>query len=384
MPLTLTEEQKQLQESAENFFKDKAPVSALRRLRDEKDSNGFCRELYKEISALGWPGTIIPGQYGGLDFGFTGLGLILEAAGRTLAATPLISSVALSASAIILGGSEAQKNEILPKIASGDCLIALALQEGSHHRPGRQTTRAVKTPQGYRISGVKTFVIDGHVADKLIVVARSKDSGGPQPEVGSDGISLFLVDANNPGVVIHRSIMVDSRNAAEIRLNDVLISDAAVIGQVDGGADILRQVIDRGNIALAAEMMGSLQAAFERTMDYIKQREQFGQIIGSFQGLQHRASQMFCEIALCKSVLIKALQGIDENDPQLSQLASLAKVQVGETFKLVSNEAIQMFGGIGMTDEEEIGFFLKRARVALQTLGDENYHLQEYASLRGY
>ena len=377
MPLVLNEEQKQLKDSANDFFKHKSPISELRRLRDNNDTLGYCPELWREISEMGWTGTIIPQQFGGLEFGFVGLGQVLEAAGRTLAATPLFSSIVLSASAIIAGGNQQQKSQLLPKMAKGELLISLALQEHSHHQPKHISTRVTKDGSTYLLNGSKVFVIDGHIADQLIVVTRSQDStenmgtaNENDPNLGKDGISLFLVDSKQAGVSIHRSAMVDSRNAAKISFSNVELTEEQLIGGLHQGDSILENVIDRGNIALCAEMLGALQEAFDRTMNYIKQREQFGEIIGTFQSLQHRASQMFIEIEMCKSVVLKALQAVDDSDPQLSQLASLAKVQVGETFTLVSNEAIQMHGGIGMTDEEEIGFFIKRARVALQTLGD--------------
>ncbi len=379
MPLVLNEEQQLLKSTAEDFFRNKAPVSALRKLRDERSEDGFSRELWREMTDMGWAGTFLPERYGGLDCGFTELGVILEAGGRTLAASPMFSSVALAASAILLGGSEAQKEELLPRIAGGNLLVALALQEGPHHNPTAISTRATQSDAGFTLSGRKVYVPDGHVADKLIVVARS--AGAPGEE---HGLSLFLVDRDRQGVLVERRIMVDSRNMAEVRIEDVEVSRGDLLGEADAGHDLLTEVLDRGNIGLSAEMLGSLQAAFERTMDYLKQREQFGELIGSFQALQHRAAKMFCEIELSKSLVLNALQAVDEGADNLSLAASMAKVQVSETFRLVSSEAIQMFGGIGMTDDEEIGFFLKRARVAQQTLGDEHYHLQRYASLRGY
>jgi acyl-CoA dehydrogenase len=379
MPLVLNEEQQLLQSTAEDFFRDKAPVSALRKLRDEQSDDGFSRELWREMADMGWAGTFLPEQYGGLECGFTELGVVLQAGGRTLVASPLFSSVALGASAILLGGGEAQKDDLLPRIAGGDLLVSLALQEGAHHRPSAVSTRAIAGGDGFTLTGRKVHVADGHVADKLIVVARTDGNAGDK-----HGLTLFLLDRNRQGVRVERRIMVDSRNMAEVHLEGVEVSGDERLGDLHAGYALLNRVLDRGNIALAAEMLGSLQAAFERTLDYLKQREQFGEPIGSFQALQHRAAKMFCEIELCRSLVLSALLAIDGGSEDLSLAASMAKVQVSETFRLVSNEAIQMFGGIGMTDEEEIGFFLKRARVAQQMLGDEHYHLQRYAGLRGY
>lgn len=379
MPLVLNEEQTLLKTTAEDFFRRKAPVSALRTLRDERSVDGFSRSLWQEMVAMGWPGAFLPEQYGGLGCGFIELGVVLQASGRTLVASPLLSSVVLAASGILLGGNEEQKSALLPRIASGDLLVSLALEEGPHHKPGAIATTATPHENGYLLNGCKVHVIDGHVADTFIVVART--AGESRDEYG---ISLFLVKRIKRGVTVARRMMVDSRNMAEVRLQDVELSNADLLGELHNGYSLLTKMLDRGNIALAAEMLGSAQAAFERTLDYLKQRKQFGELIGSFQALQHRAAKMFCEIELSKSVVLKALQAIDDNADNLSLMASLTKVQVAETFRLVSGEAIQMFGGIGMTDEEDIGFYLKRARVAQQTLGDEHYHVQRYATLRGY
>jgi acyl-CoA dehydrogenase len=379
MPLVLSEEQTLLKSTAEVFFQKKSPVSALRGLRDNRDIDGFSRPLWREMVAMGWAGASVPTKYGGLGLGFTELGVIMQASGRTLVASPLLSTVALSASCILLGGSEAQKMALLPQIVNGNLLLSLAAQEGSHHNPQTVVTTATVHNDGYRLNGCKVHVLEGHVADMYIVATRT--AGVRDDE---QGISLFLVDRAASGVSVERRSMVDSRNMAEVRFDDVSVSSANLLGDLHHGYDLLMQTQDRGNIALAAEMLGSLQAAFERTMNYLKQRKQFGELIGSFQALQHRAAKMFCEIELSKSVILQALQSIDDNDDNISIIASLAKVQLNETFKLVSDEAIQMFGGIGMTDEEDIGFYLKRARMAQQTLGDESYHVQRYAMLQGY
>lgn len=379
MPLVLNEEQSLLKATAEEFFRSKAPVGALRRLRDERSRDGFSRELWREIVAMGWTGTFLPEQYGGIDCGFTELGVVLQASGRTLVASPLFSSIVLAASGILLGGDEIQKSALLPRIASGDLLVSLAVDEGPHHNPTNIAMTATPREDGFLLNGRKVSVVDGNVAEQFIVVARTAGNSGDE-----EGISLFLLDRTRSGVHVERRSMVDSRNMAELRLENARVAQADLLGELHQGHGLLTRILDRGTIGLAAEMLGSLQAAFERTLDYLKQREQFGQLIGSFQALQHRAAAMFCEIELSKSVVLNGLQAIDADSDKLSLMASLAKVQVAETFRLVSNEAIQMFGGIGMTDEEDIGFYLKRARVAQQLLGDEHYHVQRYARLRGY
>ncbi|MEC7138538.1 MAG: acyl-CoA dehydrogenase, partial [Pseudomonadota bacterium] len=282
---------------------------------------------------------------------------------------------------INLGGSDEQKAELLPQLAAGELLLALALEESHKHDPYGIQTTASATDDGYVLDGNKTFVLDGHVADKLIVAART--SG----EVGSrEGISLFLVDREANGVSVTRTIMADSRNAANVKLDAVKVGNDALLGTADTAADTLDQALDIARIGLSAEMLGGIQECFERTVEYLKERKQFGVAIGSFQALKHRAADMFCEIELSKSCVLEALTALDEqrDRDEVAKLASLAKAKVGETYNLVSREGIQMHGGIGMTDEFDIGFFIKRAAVAEQTFGDVNFHRNRYGELEGY
>lgn len=379
MALVLNEEQRALQDSVRDFLATNAPVGALRKLRDDKDPLGYAPDLWQQMAELGWASIVLPEQYGGLEFGFLGLGIVMEEAGRTLSASPLFASAVVGAAAILLGGSDSQKNALLPALASGNLTLALALEESHHHRPSRIATTAQKDGEGYRLDGTKTFVLDGHSADKLIVVARTSGQ-----ENDTAGLSLFLVDREAAGVAVQRTIMADSRNAANITLDNVQLGPGALIGPEDRGWDILEPVLDRGRVAIAAEMMGIAMEAFERTLEYLKEREQFGAKIGSFQGLQHRGAQIKAEIELCRSVILQALSTVDEAPEQLPLMASLAKAQLNELVKLVTNEAVQMHGGIGVTDELEIGFFLKRARVTMQIFGDTGFHRDRYATLCGY
>ena len=382
MTLVLNEDQRLLKDSAQSFCQQLAPVSLLRRLRDSKDETGFDRDVWKQMVDLGWAGMAIPEAYGGYGFGYGGLGVVLEETGRTLVSSPLISTVLLAATAINELGSEEQKQELLPKIVAGELLVALALDENSSHAPSHIGTSAEKSGDGFVLNGAKTFVLDGHVAQKLIVVARSTGETDSR-----QGLSLFLVDANLEGVTISRTHMVDSRNAAKIEFSQVEVGADAILGEVDAGFDGLDKVLDIARIGLAAEMLGSIQEIFERILDFLKTREQFGILIGSFQGLQHRAATMYTEIELCKSVVRAALAGLDDpgtSREEIAVLASIAKAKLSEVFFGVSNEGIQMHGGIGMTDEFDIGFFLKRARVAQQFLGDASFHRDRYASLNNF
>lgn len=372
MPLTLNEEQQMLKTSAKEFLKERGAVEKLRFLRDSKDATGFDKHLWQSMAEMGWAALAIPEAYGGLDFGYTGLGQVLEETGRTLTASPLVSTVLMSATAINLGGNVMQKEELLPQIASGELIVSLAFEEGKHHNPEATKTTATVTEYGYIINGSKVAVIDGHVADHFIVSAKTED-----------GTNLFLINAKAEGVQAERVITMDSRNYAKVHFNNVAVAKNAILADFTSGQELLEKTLDIACIGLAAEILGGVQEAFERTVAYLKEREQFGVRIGTFQALQHRAAEMFCEIELCKSIVIKALKAIDSDSDDLSQLASLAKAKLGQTYQLVSNEGVQMFGGIGMTDDEEIGFFMKRARVVQRMMGDSNYHLDRLARMKG-
>ena len=381
MAMILNEEQTMLKDSAKDFCATNAPIGQLRKLRDEENPDGFDRGTWGSMVELGWAAIPWSEDHGGLAFGYKGLGVVTEESGRTLTASPLYASVWVGGTLINLGGSDEQKAELLPQLAAGELLLALALEESHKHDPYGIQTTASATDDGYVLDGNKTFVLDGHVADKLIVAART--SG----EVGSrEGISLFLVDREANGVSVTRTIMADSRNAANVKLDGVIVGNDALLGTADTAADTLDQALDIARIGLSAEMLGGIQECFERTVEYLKERKQFGVAIGSFQALKHRAADMFCEIELSKSCVLEALTALDEqrDRDEVAKLASLAKAKVGETYNLVSREGIQMHGGIGMTDEFDIGFFIKRAAVAEQTFGDVNFHRNRYGELEGY
>jgi len=382
MALVLTEDQQLLKDSAKGFCLHNAPIDVLRKLRDSKDETGFDETVWAQMIELGWPGMAIPEAYGGFEFGYGGLGVLLEETGRSLVSSPLIASVLLGATAINKLGTEEQKQEMLAAIVSGELLLALGIDEKMSHKPTSVSTTAEANADGYIISGCKTFVLDGHVANKLIVSART--SGAVESEAG---ISLFVIDAATKGVSINRTWMVDSRNAANISFDNVQVSKGAALGEIGSGFAGLDQVLDVARIGVAAEMLGSMQEVFDRTLVYLKQREQFGVLIGSFQGLQHRMADMYSEIELCKSTIRGALAALDNPDStakEIAIIASVAKAKLSEIMEKVSNEGIQLHGGIGMTDEFDIGFFIKRARAAQQFLGDASFHRDRYAALNGF
>ena len=359
MALILNEEARMVRDTALEFFRERSPIVALRKLRDDNDPDGFDRALWRQMAELGWTGFLVSEGHGGSAFGVSGLGQVMEAAGRTLAATPLLSTALIGASLLELAGTPDQKDEHLPPLVAGERIFALALEETARHAPSKTATTA---DSANRITGTKRFVLDGHIADYLIVTAND---------------SLFLVDAHATGVTRTRTIMVDSRNAAIVHFNNAQ-------GEPLGTLAHLETVLDRARACLASEMLGSASEAFERTVQYLKDRKQFGVQIGTFQALKHRAAQMFCEIEATRSAVSAALSALDENANDAAALCSLAKAKANNTIFLCGNEGVQMHGGIGMTDEHEIGFFLKRARVAQATFGDSAFHRDRYAALMGY
>jgi acyl-CoA dehydrogenase len=379
MALVLDEEQSLIQDTAREFCTARAPVAQLRALRDAQDPTGYDPATWQAMAELGWAGIAIPEAHGGTGFGWQALGLILTETGRQLTASPLLATVAIGSAAIQHGGTPEQCAALLPRIAAGELTLALALEEGPHHSPYGSALAATPSGSGYRLSGRKVFVIDGHSAEQLIVVARSSGTAGDR-----DGLTLLLVPASTPGITRTRTHMADSRNAAIVAFDDVQVPGDAVLGEPGAGADLLDRMLDHARIGLAAEMLGSAEAAFERTVAYLKERTQFGVPIGSFQALKHRAADLFGELQLARSVVLDALAALDDRPEEVPLLASLAKAKVGAVLHTVSNEAVQMHGGNGMTDEFDIGFYMKRARVAEQAFGSAAFHRDRYASLSGY
>jgi acyl-CoA dehydrogenase len=376
MSLVLTDDQLMFRDAAKRFAAERAPVAQLRKLRDAADADGFSREVWKEMADMGWAGVLVPEELGGVGFGFVGAGLIATEIGRNLSATPFLPSAVLAVTALLRGGSVAQKESLLPAIASGDLLVAFASDERARHAPHAIATTATGKS---KLNGRKIHVLDGHVADRLIVSARTSGDTG-----GRDGITLFLINAKASGVTITRSSNVDSRNSAVVELRDVAVSEADVIGTFDKGAIVLDAALDAGRAVLAAELLGVAEESFERTIAYLREREQFGVKIGTFQALQHRAAHLFCEIELVRSVVLRALQALDAQEPTSETLVCLAKAKASDVARIATNEAVQMHGGIGMTDEFDIGFFMKRARAAGETFGDMYYHTDRFAQLAGY
>lgn len=362
-----------LRDAARTWTQDSSPVTAFRKLRDGKVPGGFKRETWKEMADMGWSGIVIPEAYGGVGMGYQTLGLVLEETGRTLTASPLVSTALSAATALVLGGTEQQKQTWLPKIASGDAIGTLAIDETPHHDPLHVKVEASRQGDAWILNGLKRFVLDGAVADFYIVSAKT-----------SLGITLFLVAADAKGISKQALTMADSRGMADVRFDAVKVTAADVLGQVDQGSKVLEPTLDRARAGLAAEMLGGASQAFETTLEYLKVRTQFGKLIGSFQALQHRAGKMFVDLELGRSCVEAALCAIDEGSTDVSTLVSLAKARMNETFHLVTNEMVQMHGGIGMTDAHDAGLYIKRSRVAETTYGSSGFHRDRYARAMGF
>ena len=374
----LTEEQSMIRDQAKSWTTEKSPVDKFREMRDKEIANNYFPETWSAMVEMGWTGIIIPEQYGGSDLGFLTFGVVLEETGRQLTASPLFASALVGASAILLGGNEAQKQAILPGIVDGSKILTLALEEGPRHAPQNTALKAESNGDGFTLSGTKTFVAEGMSATTFVVAARTSGEAGD-----SDGISLFLVDADAKGLGRNAIKTVDSRGYANLIFEAVDVSADAMLGGVDVGLPILDAILDRARAGLSAEMLGTAAQSFDLTLEYLKTREQFGQVIGSFQALGHRAAGLFGQMELARSCSEAALQAIDD-DQDVEQMTSLSKCRVGEFLFDMSNQLIQIHGGIGMTDEFDAGLYLKRARTLETAFGNRSFHRDRYATLAGF
>lgn len=375
MNMVLTEEQLATQDAARKLIQAQSPVRALRKLRDEKSAKGFDENLWQQMIDLGWTGIIIPEDYGGLGLGPGYLSVILEECGRTLTSSPVWSSGLFASYLLANCGESDTKRSVLTAMAGGQCIVSVALEESARHAPDHINTQLFHGEKAI-LKGKKHFVVNGHVADKFIVSAKNNH----------DELSLVLVDRHQRGVLVERNWMVDSHNSATVCFDGVEVEPTQIL-KSDDPNELFESSLDVARLGLAAEMLGVATEAFERTLAYLKEREQFGVIIGSFQALKHRAAIMFVELELAKSIVREGFSALDDpaqKPDKLARLASIAKMQLSQTLNLITNEAVQMHGGIGMTDEHEIGFYLKRARVLEQLLGDDVFHIDRFATLSGY
>ncbi len=378
MALVLNDEQTMLRDNARGFLSKNAPIAHLRQLRDGRDATGFSRALWKQCADMGWAGILVPAEHGGLGLGYVEAGVVMEEMGRTLTPSPFLSTAVLAVTALSRAGASKHRQH-LGKIATGDLIAALAVEESAKHRPEKIALSAKRSGSGFTLTGAKSFVLDGHVADWLIVAARSAGFPGD-----TEGITMFLVDAKATGVTVERTAMTDSHNAARVELSGVSVGADAVLGEVDGGFALLEGVLNAGRGAAAAEMVGISDEVFSRTVNYLKERKQFGKAIGEFQALQHRAADLYCEMEVTRAAVLKALQSLDEAFAKAGAMVAVAKARAGLSTTLAVQEGVQMHGGIGMTDEFDMGLYMKRARVLQELFGDANFHADRLARRAGY
>ena len=371
MPLFLTDEQTMLRDTARQFVGETAPVSHMRALRDAQDEAGFSRDLWKQFAEMGFTSILIPESDGGLGLGHVEAGVVLEEIGRNLTPSPLLPT--FGAVEALKTGSAALRQAWFPKIASGDAIATLAIDEGAKHRPDAIALKAERAGNGFQLTGGKSFVPLGHVADLIVVAART-----------GNGVTLFAVEKGAAGLGATPERLADSSIAARLSFDGVEVDADAVIGEVDQGAAPLGRILSAGRAAASAELLGVGGGAMDMTLGYLRERKQFGLPIGSFQALQHRAAHLYSEMEVARAAVLKAQQALDAGEPDAERAALVAKAMTGLAVTLAVQEGVQMHGGIGMTDEYDIGFYMKRQRVLAEMFGDANFHADKIARAAGY
>ena len=373
----LTDDQKMLQDTAASFLADEGGISKqLRHWRDTGCTDGYGTALWKQFGELGLTGIAIPESHGGLGLGATEAALVLEEIGRNLTPSSFLTT-AVAAARAIEGTAHAER--WYPGILSGETVLTVAVDEGPDHAPEQAALEAKRQGNGFVLSGSKQFVVHGNSADMVLTLARTGGSPGE-----TDGLTLFAVPKGTSGVDVESATLVDSSKAARLTFDSVALDADAVVGEVDGGWAPLSRALDAGRAGAAAELVGVAAGASAMTFDYLKQRKQFGKLIGEFQALQHRAAHLYGEIEIARAAVFKAAQLIDSGDERAGLYVSVAKAKSATVASLASREGVQMHGGIGMTDEHDIGLFMKRTAVLGGLFGDVYYHRRRVAELSGY
>lgn len=379
MPLYYDDDQAMLAESAHAFMAEEGAIAKqLRHWRDRECKDGFGHALWKQFAEMGFTGMLVGEDDGGLGMGNVEAGIVLENIGRNLTPSPFLSSSVLAATAL-KHGSDDVRGRWLPGLVEGEKVYAVAIDEGAKHRPETIACKAEKSGNGFRLSGKKDFVVYGASAEMVVVAARTSGS-----DSDADGITLFAVPQDASGMSHDSVRLVDSSMASHVTFDGVELDGDAVIGEVDGGRDVLNQMLMAGRVGAAAEGVGVAQGAMDMTVDYLKQRKQFGRLIGEFQALQHRAAHLYSEVEISRAVTIKAAQLLDGGSEKADLMASVAKAKVAKASGLAVKEGVQMHGGIGMTDEYDIGLYMKRDRALQEFLGDQYYHAGRVADMTGY
>jgi alkylation response protein AidB-like acyl-CoA dehydrogenase len=375
--MTLTDDQRLLQDTVRPFMAEEGAIKKqLRHWRDSGCIDGYGTEFWKKFAELGLTGILIPENKGGAGLGVTEAGVVLEEIGRNLTPSPfLVTSVA----AVRALEDSAQGERWFPGILAGETVAALAIDEGKHHDPAGISMEARRQGNGFVLNGAKQFVVHGNSADVILVAARTGGASGEK-----DGLTLFAVEKGANGLDVERVALADSSKAARMSFDNVAVDADAVIGEVDGGWTPLSRALNAGRACTAAELVGVAAGASEMTFEYLKQRKQFGKLIGEFQALQHRAAHLFGEIEIARAAALKAAQLLDADDDMAELYVAVAKAKAGRVAALAVQEGVQMHGGIGMTDEHDIGLYMKREAVLGELFGSPRYHAARVAELSGY
>ncbi|WP_037504154.1 acyl-CoA dehydrogenase family protein [Sphingomonas jaspsi] len=375
--MTLTDDQRMLADTVAPFMADEGAISKqLRHWRDIGCKDGFGHGLWKQLAELGLTGIIVPEAQGGAGLGQVEANLVLEEIGRNLTPSPFLTTAVAAVRA--LEGS-AQADRWFPGIVAGDTVAALAIDEGPHHAPAAVALEAKRSGNGFSLSGAKQFVVHGASADVILVAARTAGSAGE-----TDGITLFAVPKDAAGMTVENVALTDASKAARLTFDGCAVDADAVVGEVDGGWAPLSRALNAGRAGAAAELVGVAAGSAEMTFDYLKQRKQFGRLIGEFQALQHRAAHLYGEIEIARAAALKAAQLLDAGDTKAELMVAVAKAKAGKVARLSVQEGVQMHGGIGMTDEHDIGFYMKRQAVLDELFGSPRFHSAEVARLSGY
>jgi len=377
MEFSLSQEQELFRESADRFITKRYDFGIRQQI--VASDEGFSRDDWAQFAEFGWLSAPFPEAYGGLGGTPIEIMILMEAFGRKLVPSPFWGTVVLGGRTLMRGGTEQHKSSLLPELMAGRLLISLALVEpGSRYNLTDVSTLAVRDANGFRLSGVKSIALYAHCADKLLVSARTSGS-----RLDKDGVSLFLVDAGADGITAWHYVTIDGQRASELTFKNVWVGPDSLIGDLDGASSIIDEVCDHGIAALCAEAVGAMSALYEATLEHLKTREQFGQAIGRFQAIQHRMVDVFMSCELSRSMTYAATLKLDTSDTRdRMRASSAAKVQIGKAGRTVGQEAIQLHGGMGMTDALPVGHHFKRLTAINTTLGDVAHHVERFRRLQ--
>ena len=367
MDLGLNEVQQMLKNSAQEFLSRECPLTLVRAM--EEDPRGYTDELWRQIVGLGWSSLVFPERYGGAGGSFLDLAVLLEEMGRYLAPSPFFSTVVLGGLTVLDAGTDAQRQDVLPRVCSGDMIMTMALTESSaSFEPWGVETVAERRGDGFVINGAKLFVADAQAADLLLVVARTSQESDP-----ARGITIFMVPSGAQGLTISPLYSIASDRQYEVVLDGVIAPAASVLGEIGEGWPVVRRAVQRATAGKCSEMVGGADAVLEMTVEYVKQRTQFGRAIGSFQAVQHHCANMATDVESSRNIVYQAAWRVAEGGPADREV-SMAKAWVSGAYERVCNTAHQCHGAIGFTKEHDLQLYTRRAKGLELTYGDANYH----------